>query len=82
MSNILDKIASFVTSNSNIASGPTSSIPTTKLAFRYGGSFLQEVVQSFQQQDKADGNPCDELCQYLESGPESTKDVIGWWGVS
>lgn len=82
MSNILDKIASFITSNSNIASGPTSSIPTTKPAFHYGSSFLQEAVQSFQQQDKADGNPHNELHQYLESGPESTEDVIGWWGVS
>ena len=62
--------------------GTTPSIPNTaKPAFRYGGSFLQEAVQSFQEQDKAGGNPCDELRQYLESGPERTEDVIAWWGV-
>lgn len=63
-------------------SGTTPSIPNTaKPAFRYGGSFLQEAVQSFQEQDKAGGNPRDELRQYLESGPERTEDVIAWWGV-
>ena len=61
--------------------GTTPSIPNTKTAFRYGGSFLREAVQSFQEQDKAGGNPRDELRQYLESGAERTEDVIAWWGV-
>jgi hypothetical protein len=48
---------------------------------RYGGSFLLEAVQSFQQKQKAAGSPRDELKLYLESGVESTEDVITWWGV-
>jgi hypothetical protein len=48
---------------------------------RYGGSFLLEAVQSFQQEQKAAGSPRDELKLYLESGVESTEDVITWWGV-
>jgi len=48
---------------------------------RYGSSFLLEAVQSFQQEEKAAGSPRDELKLYLESGVESTEDVIAWWGV-
>jgi hAT family C-terminal dimerisation region len=47
---------------------------------RYGGSYLLEAVQSFRQEAKAAGNPRDELKLYLESGPEVTSDVVGWWG--
>jgi hypothetical protein len=54
---------------------PISSTP------RYGSSFLLEAVQSFQQEEKAAGSPRDELKLYLESGVESTEDVIAWWGV-
>ncbi len=47
---------------------------------RYGGSYLLEAVQSFRQEEKAAGNPRDELKLYLESGPEVTSNVVGWWG--
>jgi hypothetical protein len=47
----------------------------------YGGSFLLEAVQSFQQEQKAARSPRDELKLYLESGVELTEDVITWWGV-
>ncbi|KAM6491794.1 hypothetical protein JOM56_012834 [Amanita muscaria] len=50
-------------------------------AFRYGGSFLLEAVQSLQQEEKAAGSPRDELKQYLESGAEPTDNVVAWWGV-
>ena len=39
-----------------------------------------EAVQSFRQEEKAAGNPRDELKLYLESGPEVTSNVVGWWG--
>lgn len=39
-----------------------------------------EAVQSFCQEEKAEGNPRDELKLYLESGPEATDNVIAWWG--
>ena len=48
---------------------------------RYGSSFLLEAVQSFQNNEKAAGNPRDELQMYLDSGIEQTDDVIQWWGV-
>ena len=44
----------------------------------YGGSFLLEAVQSFQQEEKAAGNPRDELKQYFNLGIEPTEDVILW----
>ena len=47
----------------------------------YGGSYLLDAVQSFQKEEKASSSPCDELTQYLESGPEPTDNVICWWGV-
>ncbi len=50
--------------------------------FCYGGSFLHNTVQAFQQQHHATVGPCEELWQYLKAGVESTMDVIGWWGVS
>ena len=49
--------------------------------YKYGGSYLLEAVQSFQQAEMATANPCDELDQYLKSGVEKTGDVIKWWGV-
>jgi hAT family C-terminal dimerisation region len=52
----------------------------TSASIQYGGSYLLEAVQSFCQEEKAAGNPRDELKRYLESGPEPTTDVIGWWG--
>jgi hypothetical protein len=52
----------------------------TSASIRYGGSYLLEAVQSFCQEEKAAGSPRDELKLYLESGPEPTSDVIGWWG--
>jgi hypothetical protein len=54
---------------------------TTTGSYRYGGSFLLDAVQSFQQEEKAAGSPRDELRMYLESGVEHTTDVIQWWGV-
>ena len=58
---------------------PNSSIP------RYGSSFLLEVVQSFQQEEKAAGSPRDELKPYLKSGhcdlgiaSTDSEDVIAW----
>lgn len=36
----------------------------------------------FQQKEKAEGSPRDELDQYLKSGAESATDVVAWWGVS
>lgn len=48
---------------------------------RYGGSYLLDAVQSFQQEEKASSSPHDELTRYLESGPEPTDNVIRWWGV-
>jgi len=53
---------------------------TTTGSYRYGGSFLLDAVQSFQQEEKAAGSPRDELRMYLESGVEHTTDVIQWWG--
>lgn len=53
---------------------------STSASIRYGGSYLLEAVQSFCQEEKAAGSPRDELKLYLESGPEPTNDVIGWWG--
>ena len=50
--------------------------------FHYGGSFLHTAVQAIQQQDGAAEGPHDELQLYLKSRVESTKDIIGWWGVS
>lgn len=50
-------------------------------SYRYGGSFLLDAVQSFQQEEKAAGSPRDELKMYLESGVEQTTNVIQWWGV-
>ena len=51
-------------------------------SYHYGGSYLLDAVQSFQQEEKATGSPYDELKQYLESGIETTADVVKWWGVS
>jgi hypothetical protein len=56
--------------------------PLNANSYRYGGSFLLDAVQSFQQEEKAAGSPRDELKLYLESGIEPTADVIKWWGVS
>ena len=39
-----------------------------------------EAVQSFCQEEKAEGNPQDKLKLYLESGPEAKDNVIAWWG--
>jgi hypothetical protein len=50
--------------------------------YKYGGSYLLEAVQSFQQAEIAVANPRDELDQYLKSGVEQTEDAIKWWGVS
>jgi hypothetical protein len=47
----------------------------------YSSSFLLKVVQSFQQEEHAAGSPHNELKLYLESGVESTEDIIAWWGV-
>ena len=47
----------------------------------YGGSFLFETVQSLQQEEKAAGNPRDELKMYLESGIEPGRTAIQYWGV-
>ncbi|KAF8810971.1 hypothetical protein BYT27DRAFT_7278636, partial [Phlegmacium glaucopus] len=47
---------------------------------RYGGSYLLEAVQSFQQEEKSADSPCNELKQYLESGPKPTDNVVCWWG--
>lgn len=55
--------------------------PKVAPSHRYGGSFLLDAVQSFQQEEKASGSPRDELKQYLESGPEPTDNVVHWWGV-
>jgi hypothetical protein len=49
---------------------------------RYGSSFLLDAVQTFRREEVASGSPRDELKQYLESGAESTDNVIAWWGVS
>lgn len=57
-----------------------SDINTTTPSAHYGSSYLLEAVQSFCQQEKAVGSPRDELKWYLESGQESTDNVIGWWG--
>ena len=56
------------------------SLATSSL-YRYGGSFLLDAVQSFQQEERALRSPRDELRMYLESGIEQTTDVIRWWGV-
>jgi hypothetical protein len=58
--------------------GPSVSQPP----FHYGGSFLMNAVQAIQQQANSIVGPRDELKQYLESGAESTTDIISWWGVS
>jgi hypothetical protein len=49
---------------------------------RYGSSFLLDAVQSFRREEVTAGSPRDELRLYLESGTESTDNVIAWWGVS
>jgi hypothetical protein len=59
----------------------TAVLSTPKPSFHYGGSFLSEAVQAFQQKKKAAGSPRDELVQYLESEAETTTNVIAWWGV-
>jgi hypothetical protein len=50
--------------------------------FQYGGSYLCQTVQEFQQQDSIEGSPWDELQHYLQSAIETTMDIPGWWGVS
>jgi hypothetical protein len=46
----------------------------------YGSSYLSDAVQSFCEEEKAAGSPRDELKLYLESGPETTDNVLAWWG--
>lgn len=48
--------------------------------FQYGGTYLCNAVQSFQQEDTVSRNPCDELHQYLQSDLETTTDILRWWG--
>jgi hypothetical protein len=55
---------------------------TPEPLFQYGGSYLWNAVQSFQQKDTGSGSPRDELHQYLQSDVETTMDILGWWGVS
>ena len=57
---------------------------TPEPLFQYGGSYLRNAVQSFQQEDTIAGSPRDELQQYLQSDVESetTTDILSWWGVS
>ena len=52
--------------------------------FQYGGSYLRSAVRAFQQEDIVARSPRDELRQYLQSDvePETTTDILGWWGVS
>lgn len=57
-------------------------LPSGPTPYRYGGSFLFDAVQSLRQEEKAIGNPRDELRMYLESGVEETSDVVEYWGVS
>jgi hypothetical protein len=52
-----------------------------KPSAHYGGSYLREAVQMFQQKEKTEGSPRDELQQYLKSGVETTTDAVAWWGV-
>ena len=59
-------------------SAPESS--TTSL-YRYGGSFLHDAVQSFQQEEKVAGSPRDKLRIYLRSDTEQMTDVIQWWSM-
>jgi hypothetical protein len=53
-----------------------------KPSAHYGSSYLLKAVQMFQQKEKAEGSPRDELKQYLKSGAEAATDVVTWWGVS
>jgi hypothetical protein len=55
---------------------------TPEPSFNYGGSYLRNSVQAFQQQVNAAGSPRDKLQQYLKSGVETTTNIPGWWGVS
>ena len=59
---------------------PTPPQPT----FQYGGSYLCSAVQAFQQEDIVTRSLQDKLWQYLQSDvkPETTMDILGWWGVS
>ena len=41
-----------------------------------------DAVQSFQVSEKVVGSPRDELRRYLSAGPETTSNVVSWWGVS
>src|ERR1700678_315932 len=71
----------FFGSYSSSSTAGSNVLTTAAPTVRYGGSFLLEAVQSFQQEEKAAGSPRDELRQYLDSGVEPTSDVILWWGV-
>lgn len=59
----------------------TANTPTPGPTFQYGGSYLCNAVQVFQQQDTATGSPRDELRHYLQSAVETITDIPGWWGV-
>jgi hypothetical protein len=67
-----------------ITTGPDVTVGQSTLepSFQYGGSYLRNAVQSFQQEDTVAGSPRDELHQYLQSDIETTTDILGWWGVS
>lgn len=51
---------------------------TPEPLFQYGGSYLCNAVQSFQQEDTIAGSPRDELQQYLQSDvkSETTTDIL------
>ena len=52
--------------------------------FQYGGSYPHSALWAFQQEDIIARSPWDELWQYHQSDvePETTTDILGWWGVS
>ncbi|KAH9051622.1 hypothetical protein EDB83DRAFT_2316753 [Lactarius deliciosus] len=59
-----------------------TSVKETKRALNYGGAYLINAVQAFQQQQHASEGPHEELQQYLKTGVESMTNVLGWWGGS
>lgn len=55
--------------------------PMPKSPGHYGDSYLREAVKMYQQEQKAERSPRDELEQYLNSGAEAVADVALWWGT-
>jgi hypothetical protein len=72
----LTQLTLFTAPNPSNPVAPAAPLP------RYGSSFLLDAVQSFRREEVTAGSPRDELRLYLESGTESTDNVIAWWGVS